>query len=132
MKPAFRPKILLVDDNPDARLIMGRSLRAKGYDVLEASSGKDILSRAKLEWPALIILDIVLPDIRGTEVFEALRADPVTKAIPVLLMTAKPDVVQQLPGFQNSLDRRLEKTGRPEELVQTVHEMLTGTKRRGG
>ncbi len=128
MKAPFRPKILLVDENPDARLTMGRSLRAKGYDVLEASSRKDLLSRAKLEWPALIILDIVLPDVRGTEVFDALRADPVTKAIPVLLMTAKPDIVQQLPAFQRSTDRHLEKTGRPEDLIQAVHEMLTGKK----
>ena len=124
----FHPKILLVDDNPDARFIMGRSLRAKGYEVLEAASGKDVLARAKAEWPALIILDIVLPDIRGTDVFDLLRADPVTKAIPVLLITAKPDIVQQIPGFQKSTDRHLEKTGRPEDLIQTVHEMLTGKK----
>ena len=128
MTAPFRPKILLVDDNPDARLIMGRSLRAKGYEVLEAASGKDVLARAKAEWPALIILDIVLPDVRGTDLFDALRADPVTKAIPVLLMTAKPDIVQQISTFQKTTDRHLEKTGRPEDLIQTVHEMLTGKK----
>ena len=88
----FKQKILIVDDEQLAREGLARGLRSRGYEVVEAGTGAEVLSRAKSEWPALIILDVVLPDIPGTEVFEQLRQDPITKAIPVLLLTAKPDV----------------------------------------
>ncbi len=127
--PAFRPKILLVDDEPEARGALARSLRLKGYEVLEAATGAEVLSRAKAEWPALIILDVILPDIPGTEVFQNLRSDPITKAIPVLLLTAKPNIVDRLPSFSGKSDRYFEKPGRVEDLLETIHSMLTGKKK---
>ena len=120
--PEFRPKILIVDDEPESREPLARTLVTKGFDVLEASTGKEVLSRAKAEWPTLIILDIVLPDISGAEVFEQLRADPLTKAIPVLLVTAKPSIVrQQIPTFCEKSDRYLEKPGRIDDVLRIVH-----------
>ena len=125
----FKPKILLVDDEVEARSGLARALKMKGYDVLEAGTGGEVVSRARDEWPGLIILDVVLPDIPGTEVFNNLRADPITKAIPILLLTAKPDVLDQagtqLPSFRPT-DRYFEKPGRVEDLLKTVQEMLTG------
>ena len=91
-------------------------------------TGTEALARAKTEWPALIILDVVLPDISGTKVFESLKADPITKSIPVLLLTAKPDVLRQVPNFSQKSDRYFEKPGRIDDLVQTVQEMITGRK----
>jgi CheY-like chemotaxis protein len=119
-------KILLVDDEPDARAGVARTLRLKGYEVLEAATGGEVLARAKEEWPALIILDIVLPDIPGTVVFEKLRQDPITKTIPVLLVTAKSEALGKLADFSEHRDRALEKPARLEDLVKTVQEMLTG------
>lgn len=102
-------------------------MASKGYEVAEAASGLEAVARAKEEWPALIILDIVLPDIPGTKVLERLRADPLTKAIPVLLVTAKPEIVRkQIPPFTSMSDRYVEKPGRIEELLKTVREMLGG------
>ncbi|MBI3616425.1 MAG: response regulator [Candidatus Omnitrophica bacterium] len=126
--PTFKPKILVVDDEEEARTGLARSLRSKGYDVLEAATGGEVVARAKAEWPALIILDIVLPDLPGTEVFESLRADPITKAIPVLLLTAKPDIVAQVPAVREKSEqyRFLEKPGRIEDLLKIIQEMLTG------
>ena len=125
---AFKPKILVVDDEQEARAGLAHSLRSKGYDVLEAATGGEVLARAKAEWPALIILDIVLPDIPGTEVFDQLRADPITKAIPILLLTAKPDIVAQVPAVREKSEqyRFLEKPGRVEDLIKIVQDMLTG------
>ena len=122
----FRPKIMVVDDEPEAREALARGLKAKGYDVLEAGTGKEVFSRAKVEWPSLIILDIILPDVPGTEVFKQLRSDPITKAIPVLLLTAKPDIVRELPSFSGKSDRYFEKPGRTEDLLKTIQEMVTG------
>ncbi len=123
---AFKPKIFLVDDEATARAAFSNYLRAKGYDVIEFNSGKEVVARAKTEWPAIIILDIVLPDIPGTQVFEQLRTDPITKAIPVLLLTAKPDVVGHLSSYRQKSDRTLENPDRLEDLLRTLQEMLTG------
>lgn len=120
--------MLLVDDEREAREALAHSLRTKGYEVLEEERGEPVVARAKAEWPALIILDVVLPDVPGTKVFEALRADPVTKAIPVLLLTAHPDIVDGLPTFSGKSDRYVEKPGRIEDILRAVHEMLTGGK----
>ena len=125
--PKFKPKILIVDDEAQGREALAQTLRGRGYEVLEAATGKEVLSRAKNEWPSLIILDVILPDIPGTKVLEQLRADPIAKAIPVLLLTAKPDVVGELSGLSGKSDRFAEKPGRMEDLLKTVHEMVTGT-----
>jgi len=122
----FHPKILLVDDEPEARAGLAHGLRAHGYEVVEVGTGQEALDRVKAEWPALIVLDIVLPDIPGTEVFDRLRADPITKAIPVLLLTAKPDIAEKLPSTYAESDRMIEKPGRMEDVMGMVRNMLTG------
>ena len=122
----FQPKILLVDDERESRAGLARALRGKGFEVAEAESGEEALWRAKGEWPTLIILDIVLPDIPGTEVFERLRQDPVTKAIPVLLLTAKPDVADKIPSSYSAADKTFEKPGRLDDLLTLIHNMMTG------
>ena len=125
----FKPKILLVDDEAEAREGLARALRRKGYEVAEAGTGQEVLGRARAEWPALIILDVVLPDLPGTEVFKKLRADAITRAIPILLLTAKPDVLDQagtqLPSFEGTRDRYFEKPGRVDDLLATVRAMIT-------
>jgi len=93
----FKPKILLVDDEVEARSGLAHVLRAKGYEVVEVGTGTEALARAKGEWPALIILDVVLPDIPGTEI----------------------------PSFEGTRDRYFEKPGHVDELLAVVHQMLT-------
>ena len=128
----FKPKILLVDDEAEARGGLAQALKLKGYAVVEVGSGTEALARAKSEWPGLIILDVVLPDLPGTEVFKKLRADAVTRAIPILLLTAKSDVLEQagtqIPSFEGTRDRFFEKPGRVDQLLALIHEMLTGKK----
>lgn len=126
--PAFKQKILVVDDEAESRAGLAASLRHKGYEVVEVGTGTEALARAKSEWPALIVLDVVLPDILGTEVFERLRADPITKAIPVLLLTAKPGVAEKLPASYTPTDRMFEKPGRVDDLLTLIHHMIAGKK----
>ena len=85
-------KILVVDDEAEARESIANMLTMKGYEVVTLATGADAAEKAKEIWPAAIILDVVLPDHSGIEVLKELRADPLTKAIPVLLLTAKPDI----------------------------------------
>ena len=87
MEKATKPKLLIVDDEPDAVLILAKTLLAKGYRVITAESGLKAVNMAKEEKPDLILLDILMPDMDGTQVAAALQEDPTTQNIPVIFLT---------------------------------------------
>ena len=80
--------ILLVEDNDNNRLLVRDVLQASGYRVVEATSAEDGLRMAAEQRPALILMDIQLPGMNGIEALQRLRADPGTRAIPVIAVTA--------------------------------------------
>ena len=88
--------ILVVDDEPDIRLLVAINLRKAGYRVLEAERGDEALRLAKEQSPALIVLDLMLPDLSGREVCRRLREQPETKATPVLMLTARDEEIEAL------------------------------------
>jgi DNA-binding response OmpR family regulator len=81
-------KILIVDDEPDVLLVLGKRLTSSGYDVVKAASGPEGLSKAKAERPDLIILDMMMPGMSGEEVAQELKTDRETRSIPILFLTA--------------------------------------------
>ena len=80
-------KLLVVDDEPDAVLILARTLLARGYRVTTAKSGLQAINLAKAEKPDLILLDILMPDMDGMQVAATLQEDPTTRDIPVIFLT---------------------------------------------
>lgn len=82
-----RRPILIVDDYPGALYLRSRILSEAGYEVLEATSGEDALRIALERTPALVLLDVNLPDISGTEVCERLKKDAATANIPIIQIT---------------------------------------------
>ncbi len=80
-------KILIVDDEPDVLLLLGERLSKAGYDVIKASSGKEAIDVAVAKLPDLIILDIAMPGMDGSEVATVLRTKSETKNIPILFLT---------------------------------------------
>lgn len=80
-------KILLIEDEAALQKSLGDTLRGEGYEVLGALDGEIGERLAKTEKPALIILDLVLPKKHGLDVFQALKEDPETKDIPVIILT---------------------------------------------
>jgi CheY-like chemotaxis protein len=82
-----RRQILIVDDYPGARYLRSRILSDAGYEVLEASTGEEALRVAADKRPALVLLDVNLPDVSGTEVCRRLKANPDTMGIPVIEIT---------------------------------------------
>jgi CheY-like chemotaxis protein len=80
--------ILLVEDNEDNRIIYSTVLRHLGYTVIEAGDGKQAVALARSEHPDIILMDISIPVIDGWEATKILRADPSTKAIPIIALTA--------------------------------------------
>jgi len=81
-------KLLLVEDNEMNRDMLSRRLQRRGYDVLTAVDGESGLTLTKSEAPALILMDMSLPGIDGWEVTRQLKADPVTRTIPIIALTA--------------------------------------------
>jgi threonine synthase len=84
------PRILIVDDHPDARRLIRRILQSQGnYTLFEASDGQEGLTLAQESAPDLIILDLMMPEMDGFSVLDALKANTETASIPVIVVTAK-------------------------------------------
>ena len=97
----MRPvRVLVVEDDPNVRGLLQTLLEVEGYAVVTASDGMDGLGQAAASSPALVLLDLVMPDLGGARVLERLRDDPVLSQIPVIVVTghedALPDVRSQL------------------------------------
>jgi threonine synthase len=105
--PERFPKIAIVEDTPEARRLIRRILQSQGnFTIIEATNGREGLEMIQRELPDLIILDLMMPELDGFTVLEALRAKPETAAIPVIVATAKeltPDEKNRLGGQIQSL-----------------------------
>lgn len=117
-------KILVVDDDIDSLKLIGLTLQRQGFEIAAASTGKQALEKATTEKPELIILDVMMPDMDGTEVCRRLRADPATKNISVIMFTAKAMVDDKVAGFESGADDYLTKPTHPAELVSRVRAVL--------
>jgi DNA-binding response OmpR family regulator len=94
------PRVLVVEDDPSVRGLLDRLLTAEGYDVATASDGLAGRAQAGAAAPALILLDVMMPDLGGVRVLEELRNDPVLAGVPVVVVTGK---VEAVPGLQDLL-----------------------------
>ena len=82
------PKVLIVDDEPDNIELLGRRLTRRGYTVLAASSAEEGIATALAEAPDIILMDIKMPQVDGLEATRRLKADAVTRVIPIITLTA--------------------------------------------
>jgi two-component system, OmpR family, phosphate regulon response regulator PhoB len=121
-------RILVVDDEPDIIALVAYHLARSGYRVSTASSGPEALHAARDEQPALIILDLMLPELSGFEVLERLRADRALADIPVLMLTARREEPDRVQGLSLGADDYLVKPFSPQELVLRVRNILRRTR----
>jgi two-component system, OmpR family, phosphate regulon response regulator PhoB len=99
-----KSKVLVVEDDPAISEILVYNLEKAGFDVFKSTDGRDGLNQAKLRLPDLIILDVMLPVMDGTEVCRRLRATPENASATIIMLTAKSEESDQLIGFSVGAD----------------------------
>jgi DNA-binding response OmpR family regulator len=123
----MKGKILVVDDEPEAVELIAFNLRQAGFEVLKAEDGAEALKKARSLIPALIILDLMMPEIDGLEVCKILRRDPATAAVPIIMVTARAAEVDRILGLELGADDYLTKPFSPRELILRVRRILERT-----
>jgi two-component system alkaline phosphatase synthesis response regulator PhoP/two-component system response regulator VicR len=117
-------KILVVDDErPIVRLVQV-NLEHAGYEVVAAYDGKEALEKVEQEKPDLIILDVMMPQMDGFEVMQRLQANPKTRDIPVIMLTAKAQDADVFRGWQSGVTLYLTKPFSPFELISFVRRIF--------
>ncbi len=115
-----RGLVLIVDDERDLRTLLDFNLRQAGYQTAQAATGAEALARARAIRPQVIILDLNLPDVSGTDVCRLLRADPQTESIPILMLTARGAESDRILGFELGADDYVAKPFSVREVVLRV------------
>ena len=116
--------ILVVDDSEDIALISARMLSSRGFAVITASDGQEALAIVARQQPSCLLLDVMMPRMSGLEVLKALKADPATANIPVIMVTAKTTDDDVLHGYQEGADYYITKPFTADELVYGVNLVL--------
>jgi CheY-like chemotaxis protein len=122
-------KILVVDDEPSIVKLVEATLSGKGYEIIKAYDGQEAIVEAKLHHPDLILLDVMMPHMDGTEARKRLAADPATKDIPVVHLTAVGDFDQQREALADGAADYIVKPFVPSELALLVADVLDPKKR---
>jgi phosphate regulon transcriptional regulator PhoB len=120
-------KILVVDDEPDIVELVTYNLRKEGFDVSSALDGAEGLAKIRKEKFDFIILDLMLPGMPGMEISRALRNDPKTKNLPVIMLTAKGEEVDKVLGLEVGADDYLTKPFSPRELLARIRAVMRRT-----
>jgi len=121
---AAKRNILVVEDEKDIRELVRFHLEQDGYAVREADTGESALTLVDTERPALVVLDIMLPGIDGLEVCRRLRAAEPTRALPIIVLTARAAEVDRVLGLEFGADDYVTKPFSPRELVARVRAVL--------
>ncbi|HHX89557.1 MAG TPA: response regulator, partial [Paracoccus sp.] len=120
MAVAVKPLILLVEDEPAQRDVIAYNLAAEGYGVAEAQDGEEALLLVAENPPDLVILDWMMPNLSGIEVCRRLKADPATRAIPVIMLSARLDVPDRVHGLETGADDYVSKPYSMAELMARI------------
>ncbi|GAC1634218.1 MAG: response regulator transcription factor [Nevskia sp.] len=117
-------KILVVDDDPHIREVICFALQKAGYATVTAADGRNALLVCAREKPALLVLDILMPEMDGTEVCRRLRAEPAHERLPILFVSSKDDEIDRIVGLELGGDDYVAKPFSPRELVARVKAIL--------
>lgn len=117
-------KILLIDDHDSVLKLLEAVLKVRNYDVCYASSGPEGLEKAQREKPNLILLDVMMPGMDGFKVCQALKQSEVTRAIPVVFLTARGEESDRDMGKRVGGEGFIKKPFRSVDLMATITELM--------
>jgi two-component system response regulator VicR len=120
-----KKKVICIEDEPEmidlVKLILGR----KGFDLIGAMGGREGLEAVRRIKPDLVLLDLMMPDMDGWEVYQQMKADEELKNIPVIVVTAKAQSIDKVLGLHIAkVDDYVTKPFGPQELLQSVERVL--------
>lgn len=118
------PSVLVVDDERDLVSLLDFNLRQAGFETLLAATGEEALAQIRRRVPDLVVLDLMLPDIPGTEVCRQIKGDARTRSVPVVMLTAKGDELDRVVGFELGADDYVTKPFSVRELVLRLRAVL--------
>jgi CheY-like chemotaxis protein len=116
--------ILIIDDDIDTLKLVGIMLERKGFRILASTTGEKGLRLANKEFPDLILLDVMIPDINGYEIAKSIRSNPATENTPIIMFTARSQVDDKVEGLEAGADAYITKPARPRELFAQVNSVL--------
>jgi two-component system, OmpR family, phosphate regulon response regulator PhoB len=116
--------VLIVDDERDLVRVVEFNLQQAGYETTAAYTGEEALQKVRHRVPDLVVLDLMLPDISGTEVCRQIKASPRSRQVPVLMLTARTDEVDRVVGFEVGADDFVTKPFSVRELVLRIRAIL--------
>lgn len=125
-------KILVVDDEKDIVDLITYNLEKEGFATIKAYDGENALELVKAKKPDLIVLDLMLPGIRGLEVCTLIRKKPETETIPIIMLTAKGDQVDKILGLEIGADDYITKPFNVRELIARIRAVLRRAEVRAG
>lgn len=117
-------RIVIVEDETDIQHILDYNLREQGHKVFITASGEEGLRLAREKKPDLVLLDLMLPDLPGTEVCRRLKGDPATQDVRVMMLTAKGEEIDRVVGFELGADDYVTKPFSVRELMLRVQAVL--------
>ncbi len=117
-------RVLVIDDELDLREVLRYNLAQAGHEVSVAETGNEGLQRARTELPDVLLLDLMLPDLPGLEVCKALKRDPSTQHIPIMMVTAKGEEIDRVVGFELGADDYIVKPFSIRELLLRVQAIV--------
>jgi DNA-binding response OmpR family regulator len=126
---AMAVRILIVEDDPDIAQLVAHYLDKAGFTTDHVASGRDALQAIAARPPDLVVLDLMLPQVDGLEVCRSLRSDEKTRAIPIIMVTARAEESERIVGLELGADDYVAKPFSPNELVARVRALLRRTQR---
>ncbi len=119
--------VLVVDDDPVIQGLLRVNFEMEGYDVIIASDGVEGLELARSEQPDIVILDVMMPRMDGLEVARALKGDPSTSPIPIMLLSAKAQEADLRAGGATGADAYVTKPFDPLDLLRRVETLIAAS-----
>jgi DNA-binding response OmpR family regulator len=124
MAEGARKKVLVVEDEDNIAIALDYLLTREGYEIQRVASGGEAMERIKAMRPDLVLLDVMLPEVSGYEICQAVRLDPALSGVRILMMTARGSAMERRKGLAMGADGFVSKPFELKELREEVRRIL--------